>query len=115
MRVLRVIDCRIRAGQMSEFVQAVQHWETAVTARSDAPEYHAVMLDQADPAHCLVITRFTSTEDAESFGRSGLMEQFLRDTLSCVDGEASVHSYDLFYAGGPGGPGSVFGESPHIG
>ena len=104
--------CQIQPGKMETFLRDVQQWEETALGVPDAPEYHAVYLNRADPSHALVITHFESKEHADAFAATKLLDKFHENILSCVVGhpDEEGHGYDLYYAAGPGGLHVVFGE-----
>ena len=110
MRIVDVIDCRVAPGKMKEFTNAVQQWERRALERSDAPEFHAVLLDHTDPGRVMLLTQFSDEPLARSFADAGLMERFLSDVMSCLREEPQRRRFDLYYAGGTSGPAAIFGE-----
>ena len=75
-----------------------------------APEAHAVYLSSDDPAQVLIVTQFSSKQDAERFADSGLLESFQAELLQCAATPPNRTTYDLFYAAGPGERRVVFGQ-----
>jgi hypothetical protein len=93
-----------------EFVGAVQRWEEQAGGVDGAPEVHAVYLSSDDPAKVMIVTQFSSKQDAERFADSGLLESFQSQLLRCAAKPPSRNTYDLFYAAGPGERRVVFGQ-----
>ena len=93
-----------------KFVGAVQRWEEKAGAMEGAPDVHAVYLDSDDPDKVLIVTQFSSKQDAERFNDSGLMEEFHAELLSCAATPPNLNTYNLFYATGPGERRVIFGE-----
>jgi hypothetical protein len=113
MRHVRVTECRVSPGGMTEFVNSVQQWERAALASAEAPEYHAVLVDEVDPAQVLIIEQFHDADHAARFDATGLHDRFLDGVMSCVDRTATSHrGYSLFYADGAAGKRAMFGEEP---
>jgi hypothetical protein len=113
MRYVRVTECQVSPGGMTGFVSSVQQWERAALASADAPEYHAVLVDDTDPSRVLIITQFRDAEQAGRFDATGLQEEFLDGVVSCVNQTATSHRhYSLFYADGSEGHRAMFGEDP---
>ena len=96
--------------QRQEFVGAVQRWEEKAGAIDGAPDVHAVYLDSNDPGKVLIVTQFSSKEDAERFNEAGLMEDFHAELLRCTATPPNLSTYDLFYATGPGERRVIFGQ-----
>ena len=110
MRYVQLMECRVKPGMMTDFVRAVQGWEAAALDRDDAPDYHAVLLREDDPAHAVILTQFTDRNKAESFAAGGELERFVDGIFHCVGEPPTRTTYDLFYASGEGGLNSVFGQ-----
>lgn len=110
MRYILTTRCRVQPGKMETFLRDVQHWEEVAMESTNAPGYHAVYLNRADPSHALIITHFDSQEHAEAFAATKLLDSFHEKILSCVVESSEAEGYDLYYAAGSGGPRVVFGE-----
>lgn len=110
MQHLIVTQCSVPMAMRKEFVGAVQRWEEQAGTADGAPEVHAVYLDSEDPAKVLIVTQFSSKQDAERFDHSGLMEAFQAQLLQCAATPPNRNTYDLFYAAGPGERRVIFGQ-----
>ncbi len=110
MQFLIVTECTVPMAKRKEFVGAVQRWEEQAGAVDGAPEAHAVYLSSDDPAQVLIVTQFSSKQDAERFADSGLLESFQAELLQCAATPPNRTTYDLFYAAGPGERRVVFGQ-----
>ena len=95
---------------MEAFLRDVQQWEETALESLDAPEYHAVYINRADPSYALIITHFNSKKHADAFAATKLLDSFHRKILSCVVDSSDAGGYDLYYAAGSSGPRVVFGE-----
>jgi hypothetical protein len=111
MRFLNVLECRVPMKQMQEFTTLVQRWEQDFVGGEGGPRLHAVYLNDADPSRVLVITQFDSKTDSDEFAAGGKLAGFYESVLACT-GERPVASegWDLYYAAGPDGRKTVFGE-----
>ena len=110
MHYILTVRCRIRPGEMDGFVRGVQQWEKTALGSPEAPEYHAVYLNRADPSQALILTLFNSKEQADAFAATKLLDTFHEKILSCVVDHPEADGYDLYYAAGSGGPLVAFGE-----
>jgi quinol monooxygenase YgiN len=110
MRYILTTRCRVQPGKMETFLRDVQQWEENALASPEAPSYHAVYLNRADPSLALVITQFDSKERADAFAATKLLESFHERILACVVESSDAEGYDLYYAAGSGGPRVVFGQ-----
>jgi hypothetical protein len=110
MHYILTMRCRIRPGEMDGFVRGVQQWEKTALGSPEAPEYHAVYLNRADPSQALILTLFNSKEQADAFAATKLLDTFHEKILSCVVDHPEADGYDLYYAAGSSGPLVAFGE-----
>jgi quinol monooxygenase YgiN len=110
MRYILTTRCRVEPGKMETFLRDVQQWEEIALASPEAPLYHAVYLNRAEPSEALIITQFDSKERADAFAATKLLDNFHDKILSCVVESTDAEGYDLYYAAGAGGPRVVFGE-----
>ncbi len=110
MHYILTMRCQIRPGEMDTFVRGVQQWEETALESPEAPEYHAVYLNRADPSQALILTLFNSKEQADAFVATKLLDAFYEKILSCVVDHPEADGYDLYYAAGSGGPLVAFGE-----
>ena len=110
MHYILTTRCQVRPGQMETFLRDVQQWEEDAMEAPEAPEYHALYLNRAEPSHALIVTHFGNKEHADAFAATGLLGRFHETVLSCVVDELDAQGYDLYYAAGPGGPRAVFGQ-----
>ena len=76
----------------------------------NAPNYHALYVNETDPSRILLLTRFESRAQAEAFAATGLLQGFHERILPCVMKDPDQEAYDLYYAVGSGGPRVIFGE-----
>ena len=110
MRHIVVTVCRVQPERMKEFLTIIQQWEQEVMESEFPPEYHALYVSDTDPSQVLLITRFESRQQAETFTATGLLDSFHKQVLSCAENDPHQEAYDLYYAIGPGGPQVTFGE-----
>ncbi len=111
MHYMTVTECRVSLGRMQDFVSQVQQWEQDAWASSQAPEFHGVYLQEADPSRVLLVTQFTSREAAEAFAASGLTARFRERVVNCTETPPSEpEGFDLFYASLADGSRVVFGQ-----
>ena len=110
MHYILSTQCQVRPGKMETFLRDVQQWEEDAMEVPEAPEYHAVYINRADPSHALIVTHFADKDHADAFAATGLLTGFQEKVLSCVVDDLDRVGYDLYYAAGPGGPRAVFGE-----
>ena len=111
MHYMTVTECRITLGRMQDFVAQVQQWEQDAQASANAPEFHGVYLQEADPSRVLLVTQFGSREAAEAFAASGLAERFRDRVLTCTDTPpGEPEGFDLFYASLADGSRVIFGQ-----
>jgi quinol monooxygenase YgiN len=110
MRYILTTRCQIQPGKMETFLRDVQQWEETASESPQAPAYHAVYLNRADPSHALIVTHFDSKEHADAFAVTRLLDRFHDMILSCVVDHPDPEGFDLYYAAGSGGPRVVFGE-----
>ncbi len=111
MRHVKVTQCRVADGSMTDFVNAVQQWERAALAGEDAPLHHAVLIDPDDPHQVMILTQFADRDSADRFAASGLLDRLTEHVVQCTVGSATARQYDLYYAAGEG-PRAIFGEPP---
>ncbi len=110
MQYILSTQCQIRPGKMETFLRDVQRWEEDAMAAPGAPEYHAVYLNRSDPSHALIVTHFADKDHADTFAATEFLGRFHEQVLTCLVDSPDAIGYDLYYAAGPGGPRSVFGE-----
>ncbi len=110
MRYILSTQCRVPPGKMEGFLRDVQQWEEAALDSPHSPEYHAVYLRRSDPAAALIVTQFSSKEEADAFAATGLLARFHERVLACAVESSEPEGYDLYYGAGSAGPRVVFGE-----
>ncbi len=115
MKHIEVAQFQVTQGEMQSFTSAMQTWERLVLQDEDGPEQHTVLVQDDNPCKVVAVTQFADSERAAAFKAKGLAEKRLAHVTPHCDTAPVVEIYSLFYAAGPDGPNTIFGQQTHPG
>ena len=113
MKHVEVSEYQVTQGEMQAFTSAMQTWERLALHDSDGPVHHSVLVSEKDACKVIAVTEFADEATAEAFHAKGLGKDLLDRVGEHCDLEPTVMSYSLYYAAGPEGPDTVFGQPAH--
>jgi hypothetical protein len=113
MKHVEVAEFQVRQGEMQAFTSAMQTWERLALHDPDGPLHHSVLVGEEDACKVIAVTEFADETTAKTFHEKGLGQELLHQVAEHCDMKPTVRSYTLYYAAGPEGPDTVFGEPAH--
>lgn len=115
MKHIEVAQFQVTQGEMQSFTSAMQTWERLALNDEDGPEQHTVLVQDDNPCKVVAVTQFADSERAAAFKAKGLAEKMLAHVTPHCETAPVVEVYSLFYAAGPDGPNTIFGQQTHPG
>lgn len=110
MKHIEVSEYQVTQGEMQAFTSAMQTWERLALHDDDGPLHHSVLVDEDNACQVIAVTEFSDAATAAAFRQKGLSDKLVDTVAMHCDSPPVVRSYSLYYAAGPDGPDTVFGE-----
>ena len=110
MRHIEVWEFEVNQGEMQAFTSAMQTWERLALAHENGPDQHTVLVDETNPCLIIAVTEFADTDTARAFQEDGSADSIAERAGAHCARAPSSREFSVYYAAGPGGPSTMFGQ-----